>query len=619
MLRRPKPQPHDKLEEERVAISAAGRLHWFHWVVVGLSLAATLGAWQITKRQAEEKVRDQFDRAVEQTVSLIEERMQKYEDALWGGVAAVRAQGDDMTYADWVIFSESLRLEERYPGINGIGLIHHVLPEELDAYLAEQRRARPAYTIHPTHGEDEYLPITYIEPADINAAAVGLDMAHEANRYFGVLRSRDTGTAQITAPITLVQDELHTPGFLFYAPWYAEGEDSDLDARQANFRGVVYAPFVVRTLLDGTLAEANRAVGIRISDGSDVLYDEHQPSFDDYDPDPAFRQVVPVVLYGREWEFDIWSAKSFQELTHTREPLVILLGGLLLDALLLSLFVVLSRSNRRAINFADEVSAALRSESERLAESNAELEQFAYVASHDLKTPLRGIQHLTEYLEDDLEEHLGPEASPDVSRNISRIREQTGRMSDLIDGILAHARIGRSREMPSWSTVNVNDFVAKVGQDLELSADQLRYEGPSTVTVPAAVYFEQILQNLLANAASHHDDRATAHIEVTCRRSDDRLRITVSDDGPGIEPDLQERIFEPFQTGGTRTAGTGVGLSIVRKVLDLHGCSVTVRSTPGEGAVFEFDWAVEPDHVADRDGPSPMSGPRTPDAPAEYV
>ena len=207
------------LAPDREQFIKAGRLHWFHWLVIALSLVLTFGAWYFTQSQVDEKVEALFQREAVQSVELISERMQKYEDALWGGVGAIQAQGGGINHTDWLTFSETLSLVVKYPGINGIGVIRSVQPEQLAGYLEEQRRLRPDYAIHPAHGENEYLPITYIEPVATNRKAIGLDMAHETNRYTAAKKARDTGTAQITGPITLVQDTQKTPGFLFYAPY----------------------------------------------------------------------------------------------------------------------------------------------------------------------------------------------------------------------------------------------------------------------------------------------------------------------------------------------------------------------------------------------------------------
>ena len=276
------------LIQERDSISRGSRLHSIHWGVLSLSLLLTLIAWHFSNEQIDNRVNAQFQREADQVVELVSERMRKYEDALWGGVSAIQAHGGDISFRDWRVFAEHLRIEVKYPGINGIGVVHQVPPDKLSSYLAEQRMGRPQYALHPKHNEAEYWPITCIEPVSTNAKAVGLDMAHETNRYTAAKKARDSGVAQLTGPIVLVQDAQQTPGFLFYAPFYRGGVYDSLDDRRANITGLVYAPFVVNRLMAGTLEKERRHVGIRITDQDTVLYDEHLATEDDYDPDPLF-------------------------------------------------------------------------------------------------------------------------------------------------------------------------------------------------------------------------------------------------------------------------------------------------------------------------------------------
>lgn len=579
-------------DSQRKQIARASRLHWFHWIVLGFSLVVTIGATLVTKAQIDDKAEEQFERQSEQAVSLVIERLEKYEGGLWGGVAAIEANGGDMTYEEWQVFADSLDLDERYPGINGIGVIHHVPPAELDGYLSEQREQRPDYEVFPPHEESVFLPISYVEPAAPNAAAVGLDMAHEQNRYDGIKRAREFGVAQITGPIVLVQDEQSTPGFLFFAPWYDGGDPVDVRDRRAQFAGSVYAPFVVQKLMDGALDKTERDIGISIRDSDTVLYDEHTDDVDDFDPDPLYREQVRVPVFGRQWTFDIWSTKSFRAATSNNEPLTILAGGLLLDALLLLLFTSLTRANRRALVFADEVTEELREKSSRLETSNAELERFAYVASHDLKTPLRGIGNITEFLEEDLADYLASDAAdPGVARNLARISEQSARMNALIDGILDYSRIGGDAG-GSIETVNIPGLLDRISADLGVPRAQITHTGTAVFNACAAVYFEQVIQNLVANAVLHHNDLPHLQINVSIDTSATHHTIRVSDNGPGIAPQHHERIFQVFQRLEASGTGTGIGLSIVKKIVENQGCSIELDSDIGAGATFTFAWPV---------------------------
>ncbi len=342
---------------EKKRLERSGHLHWFHWGIVIASLVLTFGVWYFTKTQIETKIRNQFDREALRVVEMIDERMHKYEDALWSGVAAIHSQSHGIDNEEWKRFAETLRIETRYPGINGIGVIYDIDPKLVDVFLEEQRKTRPDFKIHPAHDEKECLPITYIEPVEANAAAVGLDMAHEANRYKAMINAKNTGVAQITGPITLVQDAAKTPGFLFHAPFY-DGSVETLEDRQQNFVGTVYAPFIFNRLLEGTLQSERRHVGIKVSDGGSVLFDENHVGEVDFDPNPIFKSYETVELYGRRWDFEIWSKLSFRKATSTSKPWLVLAGGLTIDGMLLALFIFLARSNRHALKFAHSMAEA---------------------------------------------------------------------------------------------------------------------------------------------------------------------------------------------------------------------------------------------------------------------
>lgn len=590
----------EPLLQEKSRIKRHGRLHWYHWAVVIASLMLTLAAWQFTKQQSEEKTGLRFNREAEQVLALVRERMEKYEDGLWSGVSAIQSAGGEVTYNQWRVFSESLGIAAKYPGINGIGVIHHVSEDDLPRYLAEQRQDRPEYRVHPPHQEGEYWPITYVEPVDQNAAAVGLDMAHETNRYSAARKARDTGEAQITGPIVLVQDAQKTPGFLFYAPYYEGGRYTTIEERREHFVGMVYAPFVFKKLMAGTLEKSNRHVGIQILDDGQSLFNEHTAEEADYDPDPLYKKKIDVAFYGRTWEFDIWSAQSFRAAAADDQPLMILMGGITIDALLLALFLFLTRANRQAVSFAERMTQNFQTKSEELEElvghltvSNEDLERFAYVASHDLRAPLRGIDNLAGWIASDLAEVMTEENQEQMDLLRGRVR----RLESLLDGLLQYSRIGRIEEAPEL--VDTHEMVRSV-------IDLLNFPEAVTVTIEddlpmiytARTPLQQTFQNLISNAIKHHD-REDAHITISARESRSHVEFSIEDDGPGIPEEFHERIFQMFQTLKRRdeVEGSGMGLALVSKQVRTYGGELTLESKAGRrGAIFRFTWTKQLPH-----------------------
>ena len=581
-------QDVDRLSRERSEIVKSSRLHWFHWAVVVLSLVVTFGAWYFASTQVEEKLARQFDRDAAQFIELVSERMQKYEEGLWGGVSSLQSNGGAVSLTRWRTFAESLQLGQRYPGINGIGVIHQIKPVALGSYLAEQRRERPEFRIFPQHSRAVRLPITFIEPQGPNARAVGLDVAHETNRYMAALQARDSGMAQITGPIVLVQDNTKTPGFLFYAPFYSGLQHKTVEERRASFIGLVYAPFVFHKLIEGTLAMEKRPLRVSVRDGGQLLYDEQSFDVQQGQAEHPLSKQVELELYGRVWQFEIWPTAAFLARHESDQPILILVGGILIDGLLLCLFVLLTRANSRALQFVDRTTQALRGQTAALKQSNDELESFAYVASHDLKAPLRGISNLADWIVEDIKSG----AANDVDQHVEKLQGRVRRMEDLLNGLLQYSRAGRD-----------NAEVHDIELETELAELFALLEPPSGIRLSLSpglpllrtprAPLEQVFRNLFSNALKHHDGTQGV-VTVSARDLGSSYEFAVQDDGPGIPPEFHEKIFKIFQTLRRRdeVEGSGIGLSIVKRIVSSAGGGVSVDSDPGQGrgTTFRFTW-----------------------------
>lgn len=591
----------------REKLKHAGNLHWVHWCVVSFSLILTLGAWYISKTQVEEKTKERFARESQQVVDLVVERMGLYENVLWGAVAYLHASKSDISFAQWHTYAQSLHIDVSYPGINGIGVIYNVEKEDFAAYLSEEQKIRPDYRVHPEHEQKEYWPITYIDPVAANKKAVGLDMAFENNRYTGILRARDSGKGILTGPIVLVQDSKKTPGFLFYTPFYKNGVVPEtLEERQDNIIGVTYAPFIMYKLMKGTLERDNRNVGIKISDEGDILFDDHENSGELGALENAqFTKETSISLYGRTWDFSIWSDDGFNKASKNNQPMMILIGGIIIDSLLLSLFIFLTRANRKALAYADKMTEDLQVESRRLEKSNNDLEQFAYVASHDLKAPLRGMSNIAKWLDEDLQgvlqgqEEFTDQLKETTTAYIAQLFKRANRLESLLESILAYSRAGEKTH--SVETIDVQKSVDDI--KLLLNVDEaFRITNDPLPNIQAErTPFEIVLRNVISNAMKHHD-KAEGHIHISSREDGACYEFSVTDDGPGVEEGFREKIFELFTTLRARddVEGSGMGLATIRKILEEKDCRIWYAGDADpRGSVFKFTWpkSEEVSHV----------------------
>ena len=220
-----------------------------------------------------------------------------------------------------------------------------------------------------------------------------------------------------------------------------------------------------------------------------------------------------------------------------------------------------------------------------LEKRNRELDQFAYVASHDLKAPLRGVTTVVKWIEDE----LAAELSPQLRTYLDQMKGRLSRLEDLINGLLAYARVGRTTQ--TQEAVDVRHLLTEIA-DLVVPPDFTLRIGPNMPHFETdRLGLQQVFTNLLSNAVKYHQ-RGAGHLEVTCQDIGRCYKFQVQDDGPGIAPEYHQKIFLLFQTLRDRhtTESTGIGLSIVQKIINEQQGTIHVESAVGQGAGFIFTW-----------------------------
>jgi PAS domain S-box-containing protein len=221
-----------------------------------------------------------------------------------------------------------------------------------------------------------------------------------------------------------------------------------------------------------------------------------------------------------------------------------------------------------------------------LAERNQELDSFVYIVSHDLKAPLRAISNLSVWIEED----LGTELPAEIQQQMAQLRDRMQRMEAMIDGLLQYARVGRTDV--KIQLVSVAELLAEILDSLA---------PPSTFKIVIApdlpsfytqrLLLSQVFANLIGNAFKHHD-KSNGFIRISCQEQGDFYEFTLVDDGPGIPQEQHDRVFIIFQSTNPQKNpdSTGIGLSIVKKIVEAVGGQIWLESELGKGTTFYFTW-----------------------------
>ena len=235
----------------------------------------------------------------------------------------------------------------------------------------------------------------------------------------------------------------------------------------------------------------------------------------------------------------------------------------------------------------EQMRLRLLAEATDLRRSNAELEQFAYVASHDLQEPLRKVASFCQLLQ----QRYGGQLDERADQYIEFAVDGAKRMQALINDLLAFSRVGRVGSDPE--VVDGDDLLARALANLATTIEETGAEIESDPLPPLEVEVSLVvalLQNLVANAIKFRREGATPHIRISVESRDGEHEFAVHDDGIGIEPEYAERVFVIFQRLHTKEAyeGTGIGLAMCRKIVERHGGRIWVESRPGDGSIFRF-------------------------------
>ena len=564
-------------------------------------LAAALVAHVLVLESGERRERAQVEAHAAGVADELERRVDAYGGVLYG-VRGLFGASRHVTTAEFHASHDARDVERRYPGVKVVGYADLIGPRDRARRVAAIRRdARgsglpyPRFAIHPAPAPGRATaPITYLEPQAGNEPAFGLDFLSEANRRAAVRRTLASGLPEATAPVRLIQEPEHQLGFLVMLAVPDPG-------RPEKRAGVAFAAFRMGDLIDRIVPREDRSADVELYDlgpsaaRGATLRDGVQSYDSDGTPDgealggggaPHGSRTIALDVMGRQWALYYAPARSLQASDQWLLNWLPLIVGAALAALAAWLLGASLRTERRAVALAERMTQSLRESQTELARSNAELERFAYVASHDLREPLRTITGFLGLLSRRHGWRLDDEGCEFLDHAVAGAK----RMDVLIAELLEYSRTGRDdmtaepTDLEAAWNVAVRNLSAAIAD-----AGAVVTAGPLPVVLADRGEMVQVLQNLLGNAIKYHGGDAP-RIHADAVRRGDEWEVSVVDDGQGIDPRHHDRVFVLLQRlhRQDEIEGTGMGLAICKKIVERHGGRIWVESEPGDGARFTF-------------------------------
>lgn len=346
------------------------------WVVLTLSVLASVAGWYISGKYVNEQAEVRFADETRELTTRINNRMAVYKQVLRGARGLFRASSH-VTRKEWRQYVSGLRLHEQFPGFLGIGYARHIRPSELTSHVNKIRaEGFPGYQVKPAGVREEYTSIVYLEPFDeTNRRAFGYDMFSEPVRRAAMERARDTGMAALSGRVDLVQNASteKLSAFLIYLPIYSTSEmPATVEQRRQSLSGYVYSPFFVNRVMNGILQNQQVNASFRIFDNATeetdaLLYDGvTELKIGTSDHEPEFTSTSIIETSGRKWLLRFDSTPAFESDLDFRLPNSILLGGLVLGGLLFIVALTLTTTRQRALQIAEGMTEKARKSQSRL-------------------------------------------------------------------------------------------------------------------------------------------------------------------------------------------------------------------------------------------------------------
>jgi signal transduction histidine kinase len=518
-----------------------------------------------------------------ETTGLVKDRLSIFEETLRAGVGLFAGSNDSVTKEQFGTFINTSAVLERYPGAQIVAYAKVVPSGELGSFTDTIRSMTdPNFTLFPAGNRPIYAPVIYVEPrSDTNKRVLGFDVFSEPVRSKALVAARDSGNVTITGVVQSTVDKSPDGrAFVMYAPQYKEDLPiSTVEQRKKAIEGYMYTGFRISRFMESVLpATKDKDISFKITIGTDKADFYTAPDYD-----AIFQQAHDafernIIVSANNLTFTFVYDKDSQISVSNSRPAAILIFGFVTAILIAGAVWLILRGKANELLLEQERGI------------NEAKDNLLSLASHQLRTPATGVK---QYLGLLIQGFAG-ELKKEQKQLIEKAYAGNERQLKTINDVLYLARLGSGRIVLSKSTFSVERLIRDIVRELQDEITAKRHK--VTIKVPKrhrdfygdAHMIRMAIENLITNAIKY--TRNGGKIIVTLQYAKDGLKLSVQDNGIGIEQDQQDRLFEQFERIDSdlsiAVGGSGIGLYVVRNIAGMHDGHVEVTSELEQGSTF---------------------------------
>jgi signal transduction histidine kinase len=520
-----------------------------------------------------------------QTTASMKQRLDSYEDILRGAGGLFEAS-ENVSRQEWREFLESYDITNRYPGIQGMGYVEVIEPNELQSHLEKVRaEGFPNYSVFPSGSREIYTSVLYIEPfTESNKRLFGYDLYSESVRRMAMEEARDTGELIISDVVTLTQDGNSSnsqPGFLMFLPVYSgSGVPVNTEDRRARLSGYVFAPFRSFDLIDKTLNELNENYGVQIftvqPDSKYLIYEN--PNFKKLNSQAEIQSgMAEITLSGIKWDIEGVVSPGVVNSNVRSRPGSIIWGGLIFSFLIAGFIYLLLKNRSRDL---------AEKEEQGIQEAKDEL---LALASHQLRTPATGVK---QYIGMVLEGFAG-EITDFQRQLLGKAYESNERQLGTINEMLFVARSDAGQLELNNENFNLSELIYDIVQEQQDVIKEKKQKITSKIPKRSIIfygdkqYLRMAIENVISNATKYTKNRGKIFVSLKSKK--DNVIIQVVDNGVGVPLEHVNLLFKKFSripnelTG--KVVGSGIGLYLAKQIVDKHKGSITFEPGVESGSI----------------------------------